>query len=62
MQTQEMADMKRDIEKLSQEVEKLRLLFEDALISKDEIDFIEETIRRIKKGDQSDFVDVDEIE
>ena len=61
MQTQEIAEMKQDIKKLQHEIEELKLLFEDALLSKDEIDFVEETIRNIKKGNTSDFVDIDEI-
>ena len=61
MQTQEMAEMKQDIKKLRHEIEELKLLFEDALLSKDEIDFVEEGIRNIKKGNTSDFVDIDEI-
>ena len=61
MQTQEMAKMKQDIKKLRHEIEELKLLFEDALLSKDEIDFVEETIRNIKRGNTSDFVDIDEI-
>jgi len=56
-----MAEMKQDIKKLRHEIEKLKLLFEDALLSKDEIDFVEEAIRNIKKGNTSDFVDIDEI-
>ena len=61
MQTQEMAEMKQDIKKLRHEIEELKLLFEDALLSNDEIDFVEEAIRNIKKGNTSDFVDIDEI-
>ncbi len=61
MQTQEIAEMKQDIKKLQHEIEELKLLFEDALLSKDEIDFVEETIRNIKRGNTSDFVDIDEI-
>jgi len=61
MQTQEMAEMKKDIKKLRHEIEELKLLFEDALLSNDEIDFVEESIRNIKKGNTSDFVDIDEI-
>ena len=61
MQTQEIAEMKQDIKKLQHEIEELKLLFEDALLSKDEIDFVEEGIRNIKKGNTSDFVDIGEI-
>jgi len=62
MQEQEITEMRRDIEKLRQDVEKLRLLFEDAFLSKDEIDFVEKTIRDIKKGDTRDFVNVEELD
>ena len=61
MQTQEIAEMKQDIKKLQHEIEELKLLFEDALLSKDEIDFVEETIRNIKRGNTSDFVDIDAV-
>jgi len=61
MQTQEMAEIRQDIKNLQREMEKLKSLLGDALLSNDEIDFVEETIRNIKKGNTSDFVDIDEI-
>jgi len=56
-----MAEIRQDIKNLQREMEKLKSLLGDALLSNDEIDFVEEAIRNIKKGNTSDFVDIDEI-
>ena len=61
MQTQEMTEMRRDIKKLQHEMEELKSLFEDAILSKDEIDFVEENIRNIKKGNTDDFVNINDL-
>ncbi len=62
MQTQEFIKMKEDIEYLKKEVEKLKMLLEDALLSDEETEFVEKTLEKIKEGDKSDFVSMDEID
>ena len=47
---------------LKKEIERLRILFEDALLSDDEREFVEEVIKKIKNGDTKDFVSIDELD
>lgn len=54
--------MKKDIEYLKREIERLRILFEDALLSDEEREFVEETLKKIKNGDTTDFVSIDELD
>ena len=62
MQLQELENMKKDIEYLKREIERLRTLFEDALLSDEEREFVEETLKKIKNGDTTDFVSLDELD
>lgn len=62
MQLQELENMKKDIEYLKREIERLRALFEDALLSDEEREFVEETLKKIKNGDTTDFVSLDELD
>ncbi|MEA2055022.1 MAG: hypothetical protein U9O96_07975 [Candidatus Thermoplasmatota archaeon] len=62
MQAQDIAEMKKDIEKLKEETERLKLLFEDAILSKEEVNFVEKTIVKLKEGDRSEFVNIDELD
>jgi len=61
MQLQELENMKKDIEYLKREIERLRTLFEDALLSDEEKEFVEKTLKKIKNGDTKDFVSIDEF-
>ena len=61
MQIQELENMKKDIEYLKREIERLRTLFEDALLSDEEREFVEKTLKKIKNGDTKDFVSIDEF-
>ncbi|MCD6481089.1 MAG: hypothetical protein J7L31_02310 [Thermoplasmata archaeon] len=61
MQIQELENMKKDIEYLKREIERLRTLFEDALLSDEEKEFVEKTLKKIKNGDTKDFVSIDEF-
>ena len=62
MQPRELENMKKDIEYLKREIERLRALFEDALLSDEEREFVEETLKKIKNGDTTDFVSLDELD
>jgi len=62
MQPRELENMKKDIEYLKREIERLRTLFEDALLSDEEREFVEETLKKIKNGDTTDFVSLDELD
>ncbi len=62
MQPRELENMKKDIEYLKREIERLRTLFEDALLSDEERKFVEETLKKIKNGDTTDFVSLDELD
>ena len=62
MQMQELENMKKDIEYLKREIERLRILFEDALLSDKEREFVEKTLKKIKNGDTKDFVSIDELD
>ena len=62
MQIQELENMKKDIEYLKREIERLRILFEDALLSDKEREFVEKTLKKIKNGDTKDFVSIDELD
>ena len=54
--------MKKDIEYLKKEIERLKILFEDALLSDDEREFVEKTLKKIKNGNTKDFVSIDELD
>ena len=62
MQIQELENMKKDIEYLKREIERLKILFEDALLSDKEREFVEKTLKKIKNGDTKDFVSIDELD
>ena len=62
MQPRELENMKKDIEYLKREIERLRTLFEDALLSDEEREFVEKTLKKIKNGDTTDFVSIDELD
>lgn len=62
MQLRELENMKKDIEYLKREIERLRTLFEDALLSDEEREFVEKTLKKIKNGDTTDFVSIDELD
>ncbi len=62
MQLQELENIKKDIEYLKREIERLRALFEDALLSDEERKFVEEMLKKIKNGDTTDFVSLDELD
>ena len=62
MQLQELENIKKDIEYLKREIERLRALFEDALLSDEEREFVEEMLKKIKNGDTTDFVSLDELD
>ena len=46
MQLRELENMKKDIEYLKREIERLRTLFEDALLSDEEREFVEGFCRK----------------
>ena len=52
--------LRREVRAIHSEVHQLRRLVEDSLLTADEAQFLDETIAKIKRGDRSDFVELDQ--
>ena len=56
-----MDELENKIVDLKEEVDYIKNMLEDSLLTVDEAKLIESTLAKLKKGDKSDFVSLDKI-
>ena len=59
---QRIAVLSRKITSLESEVDCLRVLVEDSILTADEARFLDEVFTKIRKGDTSDFVRIERFQ